>query len=182
MSEEISAKSFATSNAQEVRLAVDAVDPTELGTLADLIQSASRVFFTGAGRSGLMAKAIAMRLMHTGLTSYAVGEIATPAIGPGDLLVAITARGSGSVRNQLEKARSAGSMTALVTVEPDPLVEAESSATVHIPVRLEVPTVQHAGSLFEQTSLVIGDAVARLVQERLSVPTEQLNARHANLS
>jgi len=41
--------------------------------------------------------------------------------------------------------------------------------------------VQHAGSLFEQAILLLGDALAWHVQQRLGVADAQLDARHANL-
>ena len=37
----------------------------------------------GAGRSGLVAKAFAMRLMHLGLEAFVVGETITPALNKG---------------------------------------------------------------------------------------------------
>lgn len=49
--------------------------------------TAPRIYVAGAGRSGLIAKAFAMRLMHIGMESYVVGETITPAMQNGDLLV-----------------------------------------------------------------------------------------------
>ena len=54
--------------------------------LADEILNANRVFVAGAGRSGMMARCFAMRLMHMGLNAYMVGEVVTPSIAAGDLL------------------------------------------------------------------------------------------------
>ena len=42
------------------------------------IDNANRIFITGAGRSGLVARFFAMRLMHCGYRVYMVGEIVTP--------------------------------------------------------------------------------------------------------
>ena len=46
----------------------------DIDDFLDIIVSANNVFVTGAGRSGLAAKAFAMRLMHLGLSAYVVGE------------------------------------------------------------------------------------------------------------
>ncbi len=43
----------------------------------DAILDADRIYVMGAGRSGLVAKSFAMRLMHTGFTAYVVGETIT---------------------------------------------------------------------------------------------------------
>jgi 6-phospho-3-hexuloisomerase len=56
----------------------------------------NQVFVMGAGRSGLVAKAFAMRLMHLGLSVYVVGETTTPAVLPQDIVIAIS--GSGETR------------------------------------------------------------------------------------
>jgi len=68
-----------------------------------------------------------------------------------------------------------------VTVDPDPELAQLATAVVTLPIRTEIPTQQHAGSLFEQSCLVICDAVCRTVQETLGVPTSELNRRHASL-
>ncbi|WP_245619069.1 SIS domain-containing protein [Methanogenium cariaci] len=55
--------------------------------------TAPRIYVAGAGRSGLIAKAFAMRLMHIGMESYVVGETITPAMQNGDLLVVFSGSG-----------------------------------------------------------------------------------------
>ena len=59
----------------------------------------------GAGRSGLVAKAFAMRLMHLGFTAYVVGETITPAMRPKDLLVIFS--GSGRTKTIADIAETA---------------------------------------------------------------------------
>lgn len=45
-----------------------------------------RRFFSGQGRSGLIAQVVAMRLMHAGYAVHVVGEASAPAISRGDML------------------------------------------------------------------------------------------------
>ncbi len=40
--------------------------------------SRNRIFVTGLGRTGLMARGFAMRLMHLGRRVYHVGDVITP--------------------------------------------------------------------------------------------------------
>ena len=47
------------------------------------LSAAERVFFTAAGRTMLMARALAMRLMHLGYEVYVEGDTTTPALGKG---------------------------------------------------------------------------------------------------
>ena len=78
--------------AKEVADNLSRVDPEATEALLEAIREAKRVFFAGRGRSLLMLRGLAMRLMHLGLCVYVTGETVTPAAGPGDLLLI----GSGS--------------------------------------------------------------------------------------
>lgn len=55
--------------------------------LLELISGAGRVFLAGAGRSALVSRFFAMRLIHSGYQVSVVGEVATPSIQKGDLLI-----------------------------------------------------------------------------------------------
>ena len=59
----------------ELEGALNAISPGEAKAFADAILKAERIFVAGAGRSGLAAKAFAMRLMHLGLPTYVVGDV-----------------------------------------------------------------------------------------------------------
>lgn len=178
----MSVAAYAAANAREIATVVDAIDDRALSELVDRIVAAERVYLTGVGRSGLAASAIAMRLMHVGLSAYAVGEIAAPGIGAQDLLIAVTATGRGSIAAQGSIAHALGAEVAAVTTRTDGELQDQADVLVVLPIRRTVTTEQHAGSLFEQSALVIGDAVCRAVQERLGVPAAALDRRHANLS
>ncbi len=173
---------YARANAAEIAAVVDTLDDGPLEELVSAIIAAPRVYLTGVGRSGLAGRAIAMRLMHIGRAAYVVGEVATPGIGAGDLLVALTATGRGVVVDQARTALRHGAGVAAVTTRTEGELQELAHPVVCLPVRTRVPTEQHAGSLFEQSALVVGDAICRRVQEILGVATSELDRRHANLS
>lgn len=50
----------------EIQSVLDEVDTNKAEALAEMISTATRIFISGEGRSGLMGKAFAMRLMHSG--------------------------------------------------------------------------------------------------------------------
>ena len=75
----------------------------DIANFIEIITTADNIFVTGAGRSGLAAKAFAMRLMHLGLSSYVVGETISPAINAGDCILAIS--GSGETNTIVTAAR-----------------------------------------------------------------------------
>ncbi len=82
-----------------------AMDLESAGQFLDEILSAKRIYLAGAGRSGLVARAFAQRLMHLGFESYVIGETITPAFGPEDVLVAFS--GSGETRSVVDTCETA---------------------------------------------------------------------------
>ncbi|KKK92267.1 hypothetical protein LCGC14_2704630, partial [marine sediment metagenome] len=72
---------------------MDEVDWDSFVALSRLLPGVRRIFVTGAGRSGLVARSFGMRLMHAGLLAFIPGETITPAVGADDLVVAISCTG-----------------------------------------------------------------------------------------
>ena len=139
-----------------------------------------RVFVGGAGRTGLMLKAFAMRLMQIGRTVYAAGEVVTPAVEEGDLVYLASA--SGSTRSVLlyaETAVKAGADLFVVTASEDSPLSKIHAPDVLLPCNCEGGTAsgQRLGSLFEQVLLLFCDAVV------LALPSDEdtMRRRHANL-
>jgi 6-phospho-3-hexuloisomerase len=77
----------------ELQAAIRATSLDAVEKLTEILLGARCTFVAGAGRSGLVAKAFCMRLMHLGLPAHPVGETATPALRRSDVLV--VASGSG---------------------------------------------------------------------------------------
>ena len=153
---------------------------SELESLAEKIIHANTVIFTAQGRSGNMARALAIRLMHMGIRACVAGEPSTPAIGEGDLLIAISGSAKTAITlNHLQTARKVHAATALISTKTEnPML---SDCYICIPAKTEVTSIQHAGSLFEQAVLLVGDAISRAVQDALGVSSQSMDARHANL-
>ena len=85
---------YAQSACDEIKSLIATVNQEDTGNLEKMINRAGRIFIAGAGRSLLSMKFFAMRLMHTNHQTYLVGEVCTPSIHEGDLL--IIGSGSGS--------------------------------------------------------------------------------------
>ncbi len=83
------------------------------------ILRARRIACYGVGREGLMMRALCMRLMHLGLDAHFVGDMTTPAIGAGDLLIASAGPGAFSTVMALQGvAQRAGARVMIVTAQP----------------------------------------------------------------
>lgn len=157
--------------------------------LIDEICEAKRIYVAGAGRSLLMLRCFAMRLMHLGFESYVVGDTTTPAFEPGDLL--IIGSGSGETSTVLSianKAKKIGGTIAVITIKADSSLGRMADLLVEIPgytnkvdfQDLKRP-IMPSGSLFEQSLLLLGDAVVIPLAEKKGIPLDKPFSRHANL-
>lgn len=164
-----------------------AADPAPFTAALDRVRAAERVFVLGAGRSGLALRMTAMRLMHLGLTVHVVGETTAPAITRGDVL--LVASGSGTTTGIVRAATTAVSVgagvVAITTDADSPLAELASS-TILIPAAQKTDhggtvSLQYSGSLFEQTLMLLGDALFHALWQSTGVSAEELWPRHANL-
>jgi 6-phospho-3-hexuloisomerase len=158
------------------------VDRTEMDRLLDVMHDAKRVFVAGIGRSGLMARGLAMRLMHLDFEVYVVGETTTPSIGKGDLLICCSRYGkSRTLHTYVEKAHEVGASAALVTMTAkSPLAKRVDDVFV-IPVEEGGKSRQPLGTIFEQSLLVYCDALVMLAMERLGVSEKEMARRHTQL-
>jgi 6-phospho-3-hexuloisomerase len=172
----------ATRAVDELHTLIRCLDWTPFEQAVATLGATTRVYIAGFGRSGLVGRAIAMRLMHIGQTTYVIGDTTTPSIVSGDLLLAISSTGSGAVLRQAETAHAAGAAVMAITAATTTPLAVLADSVLVVPARTDVSTTQHAGSLFEQSTLILGDALCAALQSRLQVPNRELDRRHANLS
>ncbi len=148
--------------------------------LADMLRQAPRIFVTGAGRSGLVARSFGMRLMHAGLSVYVPGETTTPAAGKGDLLVAISTTGqTGYTAYLAGRAKQLGATVVVLTAEPKSPLATEADKVVVIPAHDDDIVIRAA--VFEHAASLCLDAVFNVLAEFLNVDTDTFRQRHANL-
>ncbi|MHA6800669.1 6-phospho-3-hexuloisomerase [Bounagaea algeriensis] len=151
------------------------------------LDASSRVFVSGAGRSGFVASAFAMRLVHLGLAAHVVGEATAPAVRAGDTLVAVSGSGgtAGTVRTAEDAAGREARVLAVTTDEDSPLaglardVLLVPAATKHRRAG-EAASAQPLSSLFDQCALVLLDAVCLRLAARRGVGNEAAKAAHVS--
>ena len=166
---------------EELAALFEHYDPEPGELLAEAILGARRVLPAGQGRSGLVAAAFAVRLGHLGVETHLVGDVTAPAVGPGDLVVALSRSGHTAITlHQAQRAAAAGARVAAVGADAgSPLLRA-ADVPVVLPLAA-VRSAQHAGSLFEQAALVVLDALCARLQATLGRTDAELAARHDNL-
>ena len=166
--------------------AIARVDDREVGDMLTAISGADRIFLLGEGRSGLVGRMFAMRLMQLGKQTYVVGETTTPSIGGGDLLIAISGSGeTGAVVLMADGAKRASAQLAAVTANPDGKLAQLADQIVLLPTQHKLQgsgSRQYGGSLFEQSTLLLFETmVSMLAAGDAGTGFASLAKRHANL-
>lgn len=165
------------------------IDDTSIEKFVQTVYAAPRIFVAGCGRSGLMARAFAMRAMHLGKTVHVLGDVTTPSIHENDVLV--IASGSGethSLVSHAKKAKQFGAKVALITIYPDSTIGGMADSTVHINAptaksekETGITSVQPMGSLFEQSLLLFLDGAIVRMMEIAGKDSAGMFENHANL-
>ncbi|MGZ8189995.1 MAG: bifunctional 3-hexulose-6-phosphate synthase/6-phospho-3-hexuloisomerase [Methylococcaceae bacterium] len=161
-----------------------ATDELHAVRLTRMLDSASRIFVSGAGRSGLIGKFFAMRLMHSGYSVSVVGEIVTPSIKRGDLLIVIS--GSGETEQLVaftKRAREVGASIILITAKGDSTIGDMADAVFQIGMSDQYGKVQGMpmGTVFELSTLFFLESfISHLIHEK-GIAEEEMRTRHANL-
>ena len=174
------------------------LDEEAINKFEDIIIGSNNIFVTGAGRSGLAAKAFAMRLMHLGLSAYVVGETISPAIYRDDCIVAISGSGeTNTIVSAAKIAKNRGSKVLALTSYPESTLGqlADSYILVKGRTKKEVDDENYIkrqihgnytsltplGTAFELTTLVFLDAIVSELMEKMHQTESDLKARHTVL-
>jgi 6-phospho-3-hexuloisomerase len=152
--------------------------------LIDMVENAGRTFIGGAGRSLLVSRFFAMRLVHAGYNVNMIGEVVTPAIKSGDLLVLVS--GSGGTETLLpfvKKAKSVGAKLVVISMKKSSPMADVADLVIQVgqddsfPITLGMPM----GSQFELSTLIfLEGAISELIHAK-GLTEEGMRALHANL-
>lgn len=183
----------------------DTVSDGEGDRFMGALIASPRVYVAGAGRSGLIAKAFAMRLMHLGMESYVVGETITPAMQAGDLLIVFSGSGeTHSITDICRTAKTVGGTLALITSRPDSSMAQAADLTVVLDSRkyddkglssdfaIRQITGEHRsgaafnpkspmGSLFETAAMIFSDAVILELMDLRHTAKQEVEENYSNI-
>lgn len=170
----------------EVSNVVNNVDENEIDNIVKLISRENRIFVYGEGRSGLVGKCFAMRLMHLGYTVYVVGETITPAIKKNDIIIAISGSGETSmVLNLAKKSKDNGAAIIGVSSRKDSSLIKISSSFLIVPGAIKsdekVKSIQILSSLFDQSLHIVLDALCLKLSYKDKLDNKEAIKNHSNL-
>lgn len=165
-----------------------AVNEGSVERLVDMLLDSEQVFVIGVGRVMLEIQAFAKRLNHLGIGAHCVGDINEPAITSRDVLVVASGSGESAIPVAIAKiARRHGAGIIHIGSNPNSSLAPLSDLFVRIPTKTklqlagELESKQIMSSLFEQSLLMLGDAVALMIAERKRLAADELWRHHANL-
>jgi len=181
--------------ARHVAKTTEELDDSEVENMIKLIRKANRIFVIGAGRSGLTARAFAMRLVQLGLTAYVVGETITPGMNKKDLLIAVSGSGeTSSVVSATKIAKSIGVKVLAITSYPKSSIGKISDYVMKIKgktkIDIEKNHLKHQiegihssltplGTMFEDTTQIFFDGVTAELMEKLGKKEKDMKKIHA---
>jgi 6-phospho-3-hexuloisomerase len=173
------------------------IDEQNVNDMMGILTSSKNVFLLGQGRSGLVARAFAMRLMHLGISVYVVGETITPAIGEEDCLLAISGSGETSyIISTAMIAKKRGAKIVAVTSYEKSTLGTISDLIMHIKGRTKVDSEKNyikrqmngkhlslspLGTLFEVSTLIFLDALIAQLMDKMGKTEDDLKKRHTVL-
>jgi 6-phospho-3-hexuloisomerase len=194
---------FMEQMAESIRKSAALLDKAETSSFFRRMLSANRIYVAGAGRSGIIARAFALRLLHLGFDVYVVGETITPALRPADTLVVFS--GSGETHTMAtfcNTVKDLGGSVCLITASPDSTMGRLADCVVNLgdltgyyrgdnstfearqvtgQYRSVAAAFAPLGTMFETLALVFSDAVISALIEAKKEGAGELKGRLTNM-
>lgn len=159
-----------------------------------------KIFIGGAGRSGLVAKSFAMRLMQLGFNAYVFGESIIPTVEEQDILITISNSGqSSSILNVFHDININKIKILSVCGSSNCDLAEISNYKIVIPPKKEKSLTQYEenrlkdlnfnpdelvllGTAFEISTFIILDVLVVELMQKLGLKEQYLKDMHDNLS
>ena len=191
-------KSSISAIIKNIETAETYLDEKSIENFMNIINESDNVFVIGAGRSGLVGKAFAMRLMHLGISTYVVGETISPAINEEDCIIAISGSGeTNTIVSSAKISKERGAKILALTSYTESTLGKLADATICVQGRTKIETYDKnylkrqidgnytsltpLGTAFELTSLVFLDGLICELMNKMGKTEDDLKKRHTVL-
>ena len=164
---------------------LEKVSDEDIKKIKKLFLDADRIFLYGAGRSGLVAKAFAIRLVHLGFQAFVIGETITAPVRKGDLVLVIS--GTGTTIPVVMTAQIANDLGAeIVSITANKKSELIQYSDVSLVIKAlckekERKKFAPLGTLFESSALILLDGIVADLMSSKEETEESMRKRHATL-
>ena len=162
---------------------VDEINSVEytanIKSIVNLISTSKTIFTLGNGRSGLISKAFANRLLHLGFNSHSIGEITCPKVKENDLLVVCSKTlNNDNIINNIKQAKNYNAKVLIITSDGYKKACKYADEVVYVNCS---NTSQPMGTLFEQSSLIMLDSLVLDIMNYKKYNNSVLSNNHANI-
>jgi len=166
--------------------------PAVLAQIPDLskrLAGARRIVCYGVGREGLMMKSFAMRLFHLGCNAHVAGDMTTPPVAAGDVLLVSAGPGNFSTVAALSRvAQDNGAHAICFTAQPGGPVPIQADHVVTLPAQTMAAdqgcgatSILPMGSLYEALMFLFFEFVVLDLRDRMGVTADAMRTNHTNL-
>ncbi len=161
------------------------VSEKDIERIKKLFLKSDRIFVYGAGRSGLVSKAFAIRLVHLGFQTFVIGETITAPVQKGDLVIIVS--GSGETIPAVmtaDIAHNLGAFVVSITGKKDSDIAKYADITLFISASCnDKKREKYAplGTLFEASVWVLLDGIIADLLDSKNETEEDMRSRHATL-
>lgn len=142
---------------------------------------ADKIFIYGAGRSGLIGKAFAIRLVQLGLNVFFLGETTTPFVTDKDMALIISH--TGETMSCIQSAniiRRVGANVVVVTGNQTSKLAHAGSLVINLEPKKDAKkdALAPLGTLFEDAVLIFLDGVVATLIEEMGENEAKMKSRH----
>ncbi|RLF50768.1 MAG: 6-phospho-3-hexuloisomerase [Thermoplasmata archaeon] len=167
---------------EQISQMLEEIEEKKIEEIINYFFQANNIFVYGAGRSGLVGKAFAIRLVHLGFPTFVIGETITKPVKKGDLVVLIS--GSGEtipVAMTAEIARRLGAKIISITANPDSHIARFADLVVILKPKEKKADLAPLGTLFEASAWIFLDGIIAELMAKKGESEESMKRRHATL-
>ena len=170
---------------KKIRDILEKISEEDVNKVKNLFFQCNRIFVYGAGRSGLVAKAFAIRLVHLGFQTFVIGETISAPVTKGDLVIIVS--GSGETIPAVmtaEIAHKIGAKVVSITGKKRSEIAKYADVTLFISSSCdEEERKKYAplGTLFEASVWVLLDGLIADLMDSKNETEEDMRSRHATL-
>lgn len=170
---------------RKIKDILDDVTKKDITQVLKLFFDANRIFVYGAGRSGLVSKAFAIRLVHLGFQTFVIGETIGAPVKKDDLVFLVS--GSGETIPAVMTAEITHNIKAKVIVVTG-RKNARITKFADIVIALsadckdkERKQLAPLGTLFEASAWILLDSIITELMKKKGETEESMRSRHATL-
>lgn len=172
----------------ELGAVLDKVNDGDVDRAIRSLATARHVAVFGGGREGLQIRGFAMRFFHLGRSVSVVGDMTTPALGPGDLFLVTVGPGEISTAVALVGvAKAAGAKVLVITAQPEGRVPRMADEVLLLPAQTmandqgAAVSLLPMGSVYEGALFVLFEVMILKLKEALGVSAEIMRGNHTNM-